>query len=320
MAPLRGKLKQVTVGSVKECFVIGRKWASTSTSKIYSKSEEAHLDDSAFHNVDYSLHDETSRKTLENWCKFSQETGKVVLHSSPKGLFEYSNAQCHTGKVESYVKYNNINYIHDASTLACEPIKKIPNITYNDYSTSDSSVIISRLNKEFNINNNSDLNEIESALYYSYHGMLEQLYWTDGYRRFMDNDNCLEYFEMIFVDDKEKVDYIMTNMLSFIHDVLYKQGISRLSGDVVYNKQCNYINSILDYMKYNNNNNNSNFMFGDKVSLIDFEIYGFLGSIYSLPFDFPNTKISNGELPRKDEVMGYLERMEYVCDENYTHD
>ena len=80
--------------------------------------------------------------------------------------------------------------------------------------------------------------------------------------------------------------------------------MGRFSGDYVYELYMKYVDSILNYMTYND------FIFGSKISNIDFSVYAQLGAMYSFDALFPNTGKYDGELHRKDEVIGYIERVE----------
>ena len=302
-----------------------------------------------FANINAALHKQEERLILEKMGSYSlaRKKNTVILHTSTKGSLKYGYGATFTGKVESYLQYNSIPYIVDAtSRLMPLPMHKSPWITLNGVHTADSQMIIERLNYEFNINNDSHLTTLQQAISGIYNEAMDRLYFIDIYRRYMDDENCTNYVlavlqgeslessknkdelldESMACEKKEKESMLMNEaenikkqLQPYVKDQLWSQGIGRFNdGDIVYDKLCNYVNGVLDYMKCNDN---SKFFFAnDRLSCIDFAIYSQFGSMYSLPqLKFVNLSPQYEEkyqykLPRKEEMMRYIKDVQEICE------
>ena len=285
---------------------------------------------SCFANIDPNLHNKEERGILEKISKESLTNLKnvVILHTCPQGTLKYGYAATFTGKVESYLQYNSIPYTLDTSlSVVGLPMSKIPWITLNGIHTADSEIIIQRLNYEYNIDNDSHLTPKQRAISGVYNESMDRLYFIDIYRRYMDDENCEKYFDAIFKDNKTQSDEARKGWQTMMRDQLWSQGIGRFNGDVVYDKLSKYIDGVLDYMIMNHNNSDndtgygtSKYFFGnDRLSSIDFSLYGQFGSMYSLPqLKFVNlsseyeNKYQN-ILPRKKEMMRYIKDVYQIC-------
>ena len=276
-----------------------------------------------FNNVDVSLHDPAQRKQLEEWTKYSKKTGKVLLHSVNKvknDKYSYGYPASFTGKVESYLRYNGIPYelITNSSVQFALPARKIPWITYNNMHTSDSTIILQRLNSELNIDNDSHLTPKQRGISIAFNRAMDNFYWIDIYRRYMSEKNFKLYCKYGFHFDPdietERYEQYKERLHKKLVDQLNKQGMGRFDGNTVYYKACKMIDSVLDFKGDNK------FFFGnDKMSEIDFSLYSQLGSMYSLPETmlYPNVSDNvSGKLPRKNEVLKYLNDMENVLKAN----
>eukprot|EP01084_Bolivina_argentea_P037637 69604_1 len=259
----------------------------------------------AFANIDKASHSAEEQAVLN---RFEHESvDKVILHTLPKGICKYGYCTTFAGKIESYLKYNKINYSVDdkMEILLPLPISKTPWITYTGIHTADSQIIIERLNEELNIDNDKHLTTEQRAISFAFRTTMDVLYFVDIYRRYKNTkENNIKYMSHVFPENEEMAIAISDKFQEYVLAQLFSQGIGRFDGDYVYKLYVSQIDSVLNYM------DNGPFFFGDKISSVDFAIYSQFGSIYSIDLLYPNTVKFDGKLHRTPEVVEYLQRFE----------
>eukprot|EP00485_Elphidium_margaritaceum_P020121 CAMPEP_0202725338 /NCGR_PEP_ID=MMETSP1385-20130828/181166_1 /ASSEMBLY_ACC=CAM_ASM_000861 /TAXON_ID=933848 /ORGANISM="Elphidium margaritaceum" /LENGTH=274 /DNA_ID=CAMNT_0049391351 /DNA_START=128 /DNA_END=949 /DNA_ORIENTATION=- len=261
----------------------------------------------SFANVDLSLHTEDEKALLDKWAQQSIEEGCVVLHVPPKGAWKHGNSSPSCAKLQAYLNYNKISYIEDSSLqLLPLPIHKVPWITYNGIHTADSQVIVERLNHELNIDNDQHLNAQQRRLSHAYRAVLDQFYWNEVFRRYKSDEGRLKYFQRVFVHFGDEVAKQAESQFGpLLSEQLYQQGTGRYDGDTLYASHIAYMDNILGAI------GESTFFHGEKISTIDFAIYGFFSSMCGIADSpFPDTKRYDGKLHRMDEALKYVERAE----------
>ena len=140
---------------------------------------------------------------------------------------------------------------------------------------------------------------------------MNRLYFIDSYRRYMSEENCTCYFnDYMFPNNPEIAEALRPIYSKTMIDQLWSHEIGRFDGDTVYKLYKSYIDSVLNYI------DNNLFFHGDKISNVDFAVYGLLGSIYSIDLSYPNTIDYDGKLHRGEEVIQYLERFEEAIDKD----
>eukprot|EP01083_Nonionella_stella_P012380 35141_1 len=212
-------------------------------------------------------------------------------------------------RMEAYLKYNKIDYAFDDSlSVILKPMHKIPWITFQGQHTADTQVVIQHvLDPAFNIDNDSHLDSAQRAVSVAFRLALDkQMYWYEMYRRYLDPDHLHHYFQSVFYQHPAADAYKGT-FGSLISNQLQQQGTGRYDGDTVYLMMKELIDGIVAYI------GDKPFFFGDTITSIDLVCYGHLTSAYALPFPYPFCKEHNGELPHRDFIIDYVDRVGQQC-------
>eukprot|EP01084_Bolivina_argentea_P284786 488164_1 len=276
---------------------------------------KSHFTTSAYSNIKIELHEEAEQKELKNAIEYTNFNKDILLlHTVPRGTFQYGFATPYAGKIEAYLKHNKIKYENRPTLIFAKPMHKLPWITLNGIQTCDSQLIIERLNDELNIDNDTILSNEQKYISHAFRMQLDIFYWIESYRRYHTRDNTVKYYKAILPEFDDVtigglVDNLRTNVFK---PAVIQQGMGRFDGEYVYKMLERQIDSILGYI------DNKQFFHGDKITSIDFSIYGLLSSAYSasdllfpLEADVDENKIVKGcKLPKEKEVIEYILRVE----------
>ena len=228
----------------------------------------------------------------------SRHCSTILLHGPPKvPQFNCLSLSPFTAKLQSFFSFYNIDYqTRFGFGLRSTQHNKTPFISYKGKEYGDSQLIIDMICNERNIDIDKELNQRQKAISFAFRIATQELYWIEMYRRFHD-ENYYNYLST-FIPNQQMIEIIKDK----IKTQLYQQGTGRYDDDTVYKMYKQHVEGIIEYMDGNN------FFFGDKITSIDFTIYGILSGMYSL------SQISWGNqqnnLILKDQVTHYINRFE----------
>ena len=206
-------------------------------------------------------------------------------------LFQFQNAQevlnfspfCM--KIELYLKVCGLPYqVVYVQNPASAPKGKLPYIEDNGQKVADSDLIIEHLNKQYPDNSLDDwLTEKDKAV-----GRLiqrtfdEHLYWVLIYSRWCEEEAWPIIKRKFFGNMPVFIKPFVANMVrkKMIRSVNY-QGLAKHSGEEIYQMGLADIKSVELLLA------NSSFLFGDKPSSFDVDVYAFLANFMVSPTQNP---------------------------------
>jgi len=205
----------------------------------------------------------------------------VIYYYSLPSVWGQPSASPFCTKLETWMKLAKIPYEID---FPMQPGSKgkWPYIELNGEIISDSTIIIERLTKEFNVTIDSSLSPVEQAISLAYQRAIEEhLYFGVVYIRWIENFSIIRplYFKTL----PWLLRYIIPTYLVLpkVKQSLYGQGMSRYSRDEITKKCLDDLKSISVYL------GNKPYFFGNEPRTIDVIIYSFVSSLVSVPLDDP---------------------------------
>eukprot|EP01084_Bolivina_argentea_P061000 111467_1 len=257
--------------------------------------------------------DEEKQQLLE-LSKYSYSNNNLILLHMSQWKYYPGHVSMFTGKLKAYFEYNQIPYEFHPTMVRLLPMNKMPWITYKDKHIADSDLIISYFNNEFCIDNDAHLTNEQKAISYAFKTATDkQLYWTEIYRRWSPPNNGIGILDSMMLPEvmtAEMVEEYRLTVFNWIHEQLWQQGTGRFNGEQVYKMLYDHIESIVMYL------GDKQFFCGDKISCVDFTLYGHLSSMYTLQDNiqiaFPGIDDEKRKymLPFSNEIHGYVDRIE----------
>jgi glutathione S-transferase len=206
-------------------------------------------------------------------------------------------------KLELYLKFNKLNYksITDFD-IRKAPRSKIPYIEHNWKLISDSEIIISYINKEFNINLDKGLNDEQLAISHFLKKTLEEdLYWSLVHTRCFIDTNW-EITKKSFFSSMPKI------LLLFVPNLIRKKIIRDLNGQWTWIRNVEEINenSIESIRIISNFLWDKKYLMWNKISSIDLVLYSFVSNFSKMPHI---SEIKN-YINEDKKLMKYLKNMD----------
>eukprot|EP01084_Bolivina_argentea_P055678 102028_1 len=207
-------------------------------------------------------------------------------------------------KLEAYLRYNNIPFVTSTKYFG-QPKGKLPYITHKGKTIADTEIIINYLNKEYNIDMDKHLTDIQLSQKHIVRKMIEEsIYFETLYIRWKIDNIFDKYSKRLF--DPYNCPFWITTIVKYftrrhIKDIqLYEQGTGRHDKKYVIKMlkdDCKSIGTLLG---------NNTYFFGDHISSIDFVIFAFLCGIYWVPF------YEKFNWPCYEQINEYLKRVNKI--------
>jgi len=217
---------------------------------------------------------------LKNKKKPIRKKGLVYYHSLPR-IWGQPSASPFCTKLETWMKFAKIP--HETNYPLHPGAKgKWPYIELDGETISDSTIIIERLTKEFNITIDSSLSPVEQAISLAYQRSIEEhLYFGLVYIRWCENFSIIRstYFKTL----PWILRYIIPTyfVLPQVKKALYGQGMSRYSRDEITKKCLDDLRSISVYL------GDKPYFFGKEPRTIDIIIFSFVSALVNVPIEDP---------------------------------
>jgi len=187
-------------------------------------------------------------------------------------------------KVEVYLRTYNIPYDIIITVNTKEsPNGKLPYILINNELIADSSCIIPKLNKIFNVNPDAEYTEEEVAIGHGFQRLLEEhFYFCMGYFRFADPEYWPATKEAFFGELPPVVRQLVPRFVQGpVKKSLQQQGVGRHSRDDIISISNDDLRAISDFL------GDKNFLLGNNLSTVDFSLYAFLSNVLATPLPIP---------------------------------
>jgi len=230
--------------------------------------------------------------------KPERKRGVVFLHSLPAG-WSLPSTSPFCGKLEYYLRYHKIPFevIIDFDS---GPKGKWPFIELNGEIMGDSTLIINKLNKEFNVNLDLDLTKEQKSISSAFQSLIEEhAYFVLVYLRWSVHWKVTKavYFQ--------KMPWIIRHIIPeyvikpTVMKNLRAQGMGRHSEEEIIEMGLKDYQAVSDYL------GDKQFFFGSKISSIDIIIFTFVESVSDIPLE---NKLK-AELLKMPNLMAHKERV-----------
>jgi len=202
--------------------------------------------------------------------------GRSVTLYQPNRIWAMPSASPFCIKLEFFLRANKIPYQLKPFNPQRAPRGKMPFIELGGEFISDSEVIIERLTKEFQLKDDDHLSGDHRYLSHAIRRMLEEgTYFGVLWHRWVKKSNWPTI-------KRDYFDFMPPVVRSLIPEILRKrvvrtcrgQGISRYEEQEIYDLLTADINAMTHFMC-----NDGPYFFGEKLSRVDFTVFGFVCSI-----------------------------------------
>ncbi|EDV22397.1 Failed axon connections-like protein [Trichoplax sp. H2] len=202
-------------------------------------------------------------------------------------------------KLETYLRMAKLNYVCDYGGKVSKK-GKIPWIAIDGKEIADSAFCVQYLNKRFNIDLDSHLNESQKAIAHAYIKMLEEnTFWA-----VIVQTRAIENFPWALNEFNVPKYLKVPAKLTFRRKVtkaMWGHGIGRHSQEEIHDIGNNDLRACSSFLA------DKKFFMGDQPSFIDAVMFGFLGEIvYALPPDCWYARLVDNEFKN---LKAYCDRM-----------
>lgn len=187
-------------------------------------------------------------------------------------------------KVEIFLRMADLDYqtVH-LSDPTKAPKGKLPYIQDGDKTVADSSLIITYLENNYNINLDRNLDPSEKAVSHAFQKMLEErFYWFVLYSRWMD-ERCWPEVEKLWFGELSPIFklFVPKMIRNQVSKALYMQGTGRHSAEEIYQLAAKDIKALSDFL------GDKQFMMSNEPTKLDSTAYAFISNIYDVHLDSP---------------------------------
>jgi glutathione S-transferase len=202
----------------------------------------------------------------------------IHLHQLPKLAGKDYSSSPFCVKMELYLKAIGLNYEnHFSLEFNKSPTGKLPFIEEAGKKFADSDLIITHLESERGVSLNSHLNKEQKSISDAFIRLCEDsLYWVVVYSRWCDGDNKSWKKEFI---ESANLPKMMAGLVygaakRNVTRQLKTSGLLTLTKSEIYSRAEKDLKSIADYL------NSREYIFNDKISLVDIVVFSFLQMIF----------------------------------------
>lgn len=204
-------------------------------------------------------------------------------------------------KVESFLKYNKIDYKQVPGNIQKSPKGKFPSIEIDGKEISDSEFILESLGKKFNIDMDAHLSAEERAISYSMKKLIEEyIYFTIIHFRWGDLKYWPKTKELFFANRPFLFRTFIAPMVQKkIARDIRGQGMGLHTSEEVARLAGKSLQALSDFL------GDKTHMMGNKVSTLDIVAFSMLWGVLKIPLESPiQTLVQNNQ-----KLVGYMERM-----------
>ncbi|XP_002739473.1 failed axon connections homolog [Saccoglossus kowalevskii] len=212
------------------------------------------------------------------------EKGKLVLHQfAPQKDIPSHSAFCL--KLETYLRMSDVPY-ENRYGMKRSAKGKLPWIEYKGQEIPDSSFCIDFINKEFEVDLNKDLSDVNKGAAKAFQRLAEEnCYWTINYHRYIVTSD--EYFKNSFPTAFRW--FLVKMVRKNVRNNLHAHGIGRHSKDEIYRIAQDDLKAISQYL------GEKTYFFGDSPTTVDATLFGILAQIVWAMPGSPHEKFATEE-------------------------
>lgn len=248
--------------------------------------------------ISYVCYRKLRTKKTRNLWRQEWKKDVVYLHVFPRNMAKsVPNMSPYAMKLETWLRINNIPYeIVDFFGMSSKG--QSPFILFNEEEIPDTHFIIEYLSKYFKID--SGLSKQEEATSRAFQLMIENhTKWTIFWYQFVDHGED-EYVHYLRIPGNFLFRwFLFNNICKNVRKAARYHGIGRHSNEEIYQLSSEDIQAISDHL------GDKEYMMGDKPTLVDCTVFGFLSQIAYIPIQFPQRKTIESSA----NLTNYLERI-----------
>lgn len=225
----------------------------------------------------------------------------VYLHVFPRKMARgVPNFSPFAVKLETWLRINKIPF-EIVDFLGMSKKGQSPFIMFNEEEYPDSNFIIEYLSSYFSTSMENHLSNTDKAISRAFLKMIEEnMSWSIFWYRYVQHflDEYLEYF--ISEGDQDAKIKFAQSLGKGVETRAKSHGIGRHSNEEIYKIGSDDIRAISHFL------GNKEFMMGDKPTVIDCCLFGFIIQITNVPIKFPMREVIHNECKN---ILSFVERM-----------